>query len=90
MACSLVLVMTRRQAPDYPLPCHRENPELRFFERPIDLQFAKAYCRPCPLRQAYLAAAMVHHEPYRVWGRRPARARRSPFPTAGQGTAKCW
>jgi WhiB family transcriptional regulator, redox-sensing transcriptional regulator len=90
MASSLVRLMTRTQALDYPLPCHRENPELRFSERPTDLQFAKSYCRPCPLRQAYLADAIVRHEPCGVWGRRPARAGRSPLPTAGQGAAKCW
>jgi WhiB family redox-sensing transcriptional regulator len=78
MASSLVLLMARTQALDYPLPCYREHPELRFSERSTDLQFAKSYCRPCPLRQACLADAMVRHEPYGVWGRRSARAGRSP------------
>jgi len=68
MASSLVLLVTRAQALDDPLPCHRENPQLWFSDRPGDLELAKSYCRPCPLRQVCLAGAMERHEPHGVWG----------------------
>lgn len=68
MASSLVLLTTRAQALDDPLPCHRENPQLWFSDLPADLELAKAYCRPCPIRQVCLAGAVERHEPYGVWG----------------------
>lgn len=68
MASSLVLLMTRARALDDPLPCHRENPQLWFSDRPADLQLAKSYCGPCPLRQACLAGAVERQEPHGVWG----------------------
>ena len=51
-----------------PLPCQREDPRLWFSKRPADLELAKAYCRPCPLRAACLAGAMERQEPHGVWG----------------------
>jgi WhiB family transcriptional regulator, redox-sensing transcriptional regulator len=68
MASSLVLLMTRAQAPDDPLPCHRQNPQLWFSDQPADLQVAKEYCQPCPMRRACLAGAVERHEPHGVWG----------------------
>jgi WhiB family redox-sensing transcriptional regulator len=50
------------------LPCHRHNPDLWFAESPADLEFAKALCRDCPVRQACLAGALRRKEPYGVWG----------------------
>jgi WhiB family transcriptional regulator, redox-sensing transcriptional regulator len=51
MASSLVLLTTQATALDDPLPCHRENPHLWFSDLPADLQLAKAYCQPCPMRR---------------------------------------
>ena len=68
MASSLVLLMTRAQALEHPLPCHRENPQLWFSDQPADLQLAKEYCQLCPMRRACLAGAVERHEPHGVWG----------------------
>lgn len=68
MASSLVLLMTRAQALDDPLPCHRANPQLWFSDRPADLRVAKEYCQPCAMRRACLAGAVERHEPHGVWG----------------------
>ena len=68
MASSLVVLTTRARALDDPLPCRRENPQLWFAELPADLQLAKAYCQPCPMRRACLAGALERHEPHGVWG----------------------
>jgi WhiB family transcriptional regulator, redox-sensing transcriptional regulator len=68
MASSLVLLMRQAQALDDPLPCHRENPQLWFSDHPGDLQLAKEYCQPCPMRLACLAGAVGRHEPHGVWG----------------------
>jgi hypothetical protein len=35
---------------------------------PTELQLAKAYCRPCPMRGHCLAGAVERHEPHGVWG----------------------
>ena len=67
MASSLVLLMTQAKAPDDQLPCHRENPQLWFSDLPADLQLAKAYCQPCPMRRVCLAGAAERHEPHGVW-----------------------
>jgi WhiB family redox-sensing transcriptional regulator len=67
MASSLVLLTTQAQARD-DLPCRRENPQLWFSDRPADLQLAKAYCQPCPMRRVCLAGAAERHEPHGVWG----------------------
>ncbi len=50
------------------LPCLREDLRLWFSERPADLELAKAYCRPCPLRAPCLAGAVERREPHGVWG----------------------
>jgi len=68
MASSLVLLMTRAQALDEPLPCHRENPQLWFSDRPADLQLAREYCQPCAMRRPCLGGAVERHEPHGVWG----------------------
>ena len=68
MASSLVLLTTQAQALDDPLPCHRENPQLWFSDLPANLQLAKAYCQPCPIRRICLAGGVERHEPHGVWG----------------------
>ena len=68
MASSLVLLTTQATALDDPLPCRRENPQLWFSDLPADLEIAKAYCQPCPIRRICLAGAVERHEPHGVWG----------------------
>ena len=68
MASSLVLLTTQAKALDDPLPCRRENPQLWFSDLPADLQLAKAYCQPCPMRRVCLAGAVERCEPHGVWG----------------------
>ena len=68
MASSLVLLTTQAKALDDPLPCHRENPQLWFSDLLVELQLAKAYCQPCPVRLGCLADALERHEPHGVWG----------------------
>jgi WhiB family redox-sensing transcriptional regulator len=68
MANSLVLLTRQAKALDDPLPCRRENPQLWFSDLPADLELAKAYCRPCPMRCVCLAGAVERREPYGVWG----------------------
>jgi len=50
------------------LPCRANDPELWFAERPEDVEFAKALCGTCPLRDACLAGAKDRSEPWGVWG----------------------
>jgi WhiB family redox-sensing transcriptional regulator len=50
------------------LPCHVEDPDLRFADRPVDLERAKALCGQCPIRAQCLAAALEREEPWGVWG----------------------
>ncbi len=50
------------------LPCRQEDPELFFAESPSDVEFAKALCGTCPLRDACLAGALERREPWGVWG----------------------
>ena len=68
MASSLGLLTTQANALDDPLPCRRENPQLWFSDLPADLQLAKAYCQPCPMRRFCLAGAVERREPHGVWG----------------------
>ena len=68
MTSSLVLLTTQATTLDDPLPCRRESPQLWFSDLPADLQLAKAYCRPCPIRRVCLAGAVERHEPHGVWG----------------------
>jgi WhiB family transcriptional regulator, redox-sensing transcriptional regulator len=50
------------------VPCRVNDPELWFAESPADVEFAKALCRTCPVRQACLAGALERREPWGVWG----------------------
>ena len=68
MANSLVLLTAQAKTTDDPLPCRRENSRLWFSDLPADLELAKAYCRPCPMRRVCLAGALERHEPHGVWG----------------------
>jgi WhiB family transcriptional regulator, redox-sensing transcriptional regulator len=68
MTSSLVRQTMQATTLENPLPCRRENPRLWFSDRPADLQLAKAYCRPCPIRQICLSGAFERHEPHGVWG----------------------
>jgi WhiB family redox-sensing transcriptional regulator len=68
MPSSLVSLTTQARALDDALPCHRENPQLWFSDRPAELQLAKAYCQPCPMRRVCLAGAVERLEPHGVWG----------------------
>ncbi|GHE35359.1 transcriptional regulator WhiB [Streptosporangium violaceochromogenes] len=49
------------------IPC-RTDPDLWFAESPEDVEFAKALCGRCPIRQACLARALEREEPWGVWG----------------------
>jgi WhiB family redox-sensing transcriptional regulator len=68
MTSSLVLLAAQAITLEDPLPCRRENPQLWFSDLPADLQLAKAYCRPCPIRRICLAGAVERREPHGVWG----------------------
>ncbi len=50
------------------IPCRESDPEIWFAERPEDVEFAKALCRTCPVREACLAGALDRREPWGVWG----------------------
>ncbi len=67
-AGAVALLASQAARPDDRLPCLREDLQLWFSERPADLELAKAYCRPCPLRGPCLAGAVERHEPHGVWG----------------------
>ena len=68
MTSSLIVLAAQAKTLNDPLPCRRENPELWFSERPVDLKLAKAYCRPCPIRRSCLTGAVERREPHGVWG----------------------
>ena len=68
MVSSVALLARQAKALDDPLPCQRENPQLWFSDLPADLELAKAYCQPCPMRRSCLAGAIERHEPHGVWG----------------------
>jgi WhiB family transcriptional regulator, redox-sensing transcriptional regulator len=68
MTSSLIVLAAQAKTLNDPLPCRRENPELWFSERPVDLELAKAYCRPCPIRRSCLTGAVERREPHGVWG----------------------
>ena len=42
--------------------------DLFFSEQLDDIAVAKAFCRPCPVREACLAGALARREPWGVWG----------------------
>ncbi len=50
------------------LPCRVNDPELWFAELPADVEYAKAMCQDCPVRQLCLGGALERHEPWGVWG----------------------
>ncbi|GAB1821401.1 hypothetical protein HerbRD11066_45650 [Herbidospora sp. RD11066] len=49
------------------IPC-RTDPDLWFAESPEDVEFAKALCGGCPIRETCLARALEREEPWGVWG----------------------
>jgi WhiB family redox-sensing transcriptional regulator len=51
-----------------PLPCHVQDADLWFAEKPSDLELAKALCQDCPARRACLAGALERRESWGVWG----------------------
>lgn len=50
------------------LPCRSVDPEAFFAESPADVEWAKALCQECPVREQCLAGALERHEPWGVWG----------------------
>ncbi|WP_184573550.1 WhiB family transcriptional regulator [Streptomyces zagrosensis] len=50
------------------VPCRSYDPEVFFAESPADVEYAKALCQTCPLREACLAGAKDRREPWGVWG----------------------
>jgi len=50
------------------LPCRVNDAELWFAESPADVEFAKALCRDCPVRDLCLSGALERREPWGVWG----------------------
>ena len=50
------------------LPCRANNPELWFAELPADVEFAKALCQACPVREICFDGALDRREPWGVWG----------------------
>ncbi len=60
--------MHSRHTPSPLLPCHTEDPDLWFAERPEDTARAQLLCSLCPERVACLAGAVARSEPWGVWG----------------------
>lgn len=50
------------------LPCRSVDPEAFFAESPADVEWAKALCLQCPVREQCLAGALERREPWGVWG----------------------
>ena len=50
------------------LPCLREDLQLWFSGRPAELEMARSYCGPCPVRESCLSGALARREPHGVWG----------------------
>ncbi|WP_370250422.1 WhiB family transcriptional regulator [Nocardioides sp.] len=50
------------------LPCRVNDPDLWFAESPSDVEFAKALCLDCPVRELCLGGALDRREPWGVWG----------------------
>jgi WhiB family transcriptional regulator, redox-sensing transcriptional regulator len=54
--------------PDELLPCRVNDSELWFAESPADVEYAKALCQDCPVRDLCLSGALERREPWGVWG----------------------
>lgn len=67
-AISLGGLHDRAGAGGQEIPCQAGDPELWFAESPSDVDFAKALCQSCPVRQLCLDAALERREPWGVWG----------------------
>ncbi|WP_340537608.1 WhiB family transcriptional regulator [Nocardioides sp. GXZ039] len=50
------------------LPCRVNDPELWFAELPAEVEYAKALCQTCPVREMCLGGALDRNEPWGVWG----------------------
>ena len=50
------------------VPCRENDAELWFADTPDGVEFAKALCRTCPVRESCLAGALERREPWGVWG----------------------
>ena len=50
------------------LPCRSVDPEAFFAESPADVEWAKALCGGCPVREQCLTGALERREPWGVWG----------------------
>lgn len=50
------------------LPCRVNDPELWFAESPTEVEYAKALCLDCPVREICLTGALDRSEPWGVWG----------------------
>jgi WhiB family redox-sensing transcriptional regulator len=50
------------------LPCRVNDSDLWFAESPADVEFAKALCQDCPVRDLCLSGALERREPWGVWG----------------------
>ena len=48
--------------------CGQTDPELFYPEKGMTAAVPKRICARCPVRRACLDHALVHHEPYGVWG----------------------
>jgi WhiB family transcriptional regulator, redox-sensing transcriptional regulator len=56
------------QEPEELLPCRVNDSDLWFAESPADVEFAKALCRDCLVRDLCLTGALERREPWGVWG----------------------
>ena len=59
---------TADTVPDELLPCRVNDSDLWFAESPADVEFAKALCQDCPVRDICLSGAQERREPWGVWG----------------------
>ena len=50
------------------VPCRENEAEIWFADTPDGVEFAKALCGTCPVREACLAGALERSEPWGVWG----------------------
>lgn len=51
-----------------PLPCHDEDPEVFFGEKPEHVAAAKRACAQCPIRVRCREEALERGEQFGVWG----------------------